>query len=225
MGSENQFIFAKKHFKLFDGPFLEIGSKDYGNTQDLRGLFSPKGDYTGIDMSEGKGVEMVVDLTEDFEVLDKLFEGRRFGTIFCLSVLEHCEDPFKMSDNMTRLLKPGGKIFISVPFAWQFHGYPSDYWRFTYEGVKKLFPRLSFDMDKCVESSSVIMETKALTEDIGKVSIRGGSYRRAGRPLRGLSADIFKLLAKVGLFKWIFGYRHLFRPTMLDMIGELDEQR
>ena len=32
----------------------------------------------------------------------------------------------------------------SVPFVWRIHAYPSDYWRFTKEGVKLLFPRIRF---------------------------------------------------------------------------------
>ena len=50
-----------------------------------------------------------------------------------------------MAANITRLLGANGCLYVSVPHAWKFHGYPSDYWRFTPEGVKKLFPDLSFD--------------------------------------------------------------------------------
>ncbi len=146
MGDENQLIFVRKYSKELRGPFLEIGSRDYGNTQDLRSIFNDKGKYIGLDLSEGKGVDIILDLTQEFEKIDKALNEERFNTIICLSVLEHCEQPFVMADNLTRLLGKGGHIIISVPFAYEFHGYPSDYWRFTHEGVKKLFPKINFDI-------------------------------------------------------------------------------
>jgi hypothetical protein len=40
---------------------------------------------------------------------------------------------------MRRVLIPGGKAFVSAPFAWERHDYPGDYWRFSEDGLKKLF--------------------------------------------------------------------------------------
>ena len=91
MGDINQLIFIRERTGQFDGPYLEVGSKDYGTTQDLRSLF-PAGDaYIGIDMEEGPGVDIVLDLTADFEHIDKTLGHRRFGTIFCpcLHVMDH----------------------------------------------------------------------------------------------------------------------------------------
>ena len=33
----------------------------------------------------------------------------------------------------------GGSLFIAVPFVWRFHGYPNDYFRYTHNGIKKLY--------------------------------------------------------------------------------------
>ncbi len=148
MGSINQLLFVKRHASELAGPFLEVGSKDYGNTQDLRSVFRGRGEYVGADIEAGPGVDVVLDFTRPFAEVDNQLAGRRFGTIFCLSVMEHCTQPFAMADNLTQLLLPGGKLCIAVPFAFQFHAYPSDYWRFTHEGIKILFPRLQFDLQK-----------------------------------------------------------------------------
>jgi len=218
MGDKNQLIFIKENLNKFEGPYLEIGSRDYGNTQDVRSLVSKEeGDYVGIDMSEGKGVDHVLDLTLPIEEIDKVLGEKRFGTIICLSVLEHCDNPFKMCENISKLLKQGGRVYISAPFAWMFHGYPSDYWRFTHEGIKKLLPELDFETG--YEASSIDNEIKPVSSEIGRVHIRGGYHRREGRFIRSLWADIFKHLAKVGLFKWIFGYPYVMRPTCIYMIG------
>ena len=89
MGDVNQFEFVSHIAPTLTGPFLEIGSRNYGNTQDLRSMFMPCGEYVGVDMSDGEGVDYVVDLTRPFAEIDTALHGKRFATIFCLSVLEH----------------------------------------------------------------------------------------------------------------------------------------
>lgn len=225
MGEENQLLLIAKHSEEFQGPYLEVGSRDYGTTQDLRSLFAHKGKYVGIDLSEGKGVDIALDLTWEFDRIDTSLDHERFGSIFCLSVLEHCEQPFVMADNLTRLLKPGGKICISAPFAWKFHGYPSDYWRFTHEGIKKLFPRLSFGSHN---GGAVIHKSKRLSpldKDIGKISFTTKAHWSQGHFIRGVSAKMLRLLSGIGIFSWLAGSRYVLAPTNIFMIGSLDAER
>jgi SAM-dependent methyltransferase len=218
MGDINQLDFIRTHRGRFNAPVLEVGSHDYGSTQNLRGLFTDA-DYTGIDMNPGPGVDLALDLTRPFEELDSALGGRRFGTIFCLSVLEHCDQPFVMAENMSRLLVPGGQIFVSVPFAWKFHGYPSDYWRFTHEGVKKLFPGLHFNGELDDLSTPRRGERRALDEDIGLIPMSSTWHREQGHPLRSLSVSLLRLLAKTGVLRWLAGYRYVLMPSMINMIG------
>jgi SAM-dependent methyltransferase len=224
MGDTNQYQLVLKHKDRLSGPFLEVGSRDYGETQDLRAFF-PGETYIGVDLSDGKGVDTTVDLTQPFEAIDEQLGQQRFGTIFSFSVMEHCDNPFLMAENMERLLKPGGRIVLSVPFAWKFHGYPSDYWRFTREGVKKLFPRIDWD-----ESGVNLWHTpkqddfRILDESLGMVQLSGKYYREHGKLLRGIAADFLKVVRSLGLFRWLLGYRYLMLPTMIDMVGVLRDE-
>ncbi|MBN1974462.1 MAG: class I SAM-dependent methyltransferase [Sedimentisphaerales bacterium] len=220
MGDINQFVFIKERMDNFHGAFLEVGSKDYGTTQNLRSLFASENEYTGVDMQDGPGVDVVVDLTDDFEQIDKRLGHKRFDTIFCLSVMEHCENPFKMAENITLLLKPGGTVCIGVPFSWQIHGYPNDYWRFTPEGIKKLFPNIKFDESKSVAATSKEGEFLIINDDLGKISFSFSKHKNSGHIIRGISAKFLKILSKIGIFRWILGYRHLFSPTGFLMIGK-----
>jgi len=221
MGFKNHELFIASHKSRFMGPFLEIGSRDYGSTVNIRSLF-PGEPYIGVDMSAGKGVDKVIDFTLPFAELDQALEGLRFGTIFCLSVLEHCDQPFRMAENITRLLKPGGVLYVSVPYVWKFHGYPSDYWRFTHEGVKKLFPDLSFDMDVAQLSTDVEGDFRPVDENLSKLRIKGTWIRKnQGRFLRSLSGDLLALGGKLGFFRWLTQHRYLMPPTMIDMVGKL----
>ena len=223
MGDINQLTFIKEYIDKFDGPFLEVGSKDYGTTQDLRSLFKSRGEYIGLDMEAGQGVDIVLNLTDEFSKIDKELDNKRFGAIFCLSVLEHCDNPFKMAENLSLLLKPGGMICIGVPFSWQIHGYPNDYWRFTPEGIKKLFPSIKFDMGKSTAATSKINDFKDIDDDLGKISFSYSKHKKSGHTMRGISAKFLKMLSKLGIFSWLTGYRHVFAPTGFLMIGKLEK--
>ena len=145
MGDLNQIDFIKKNIQKFQAPYLEIGSR-YGLTQEIRKLFS-NSEYIGIDMEGVPGVDVVLDLAKNFEFVDKILKQRKFNTVFCLSVLEHCSNPFMMAENITNLLNKNGVLYVSVPFSWEFHAYPSDYWRFTPEGIRILFPKIVFNFE------------------------------------------------------------------------------
>ncbi len=212
MGDVNQLRCIEKHAGDLHGPYLEVGSKDYGSTQDLRRVLRHEDKYTRVDMHPGPGVELVLDLTAPFEEIDAALGGARFGTVFCLSVLEHCRQPFAMAEVLTRLLAPGGKICLSVPFAWKFHGYPSDYWRFTQEGVKVLFPELIFDPQQCVAATSIEADFRTVDEQIGRISLGSKRHRKEGRLLRSVGSKILG---------WLWGYPYVLAPTNLFMIGTL----
>jgi hypothetical protein len=224
MGDVNQVLFIEKHAGQLQGPYLEVGSKDYGSTADLQRVLKHDGAYTRVDVQPGPGVDLALDLTAPFEQIDARLGGVRFGTIFCLSVLEHCRQPFAMAENLTRLLDGGGKICLSVPFAWKFHGYPSDYWRFTQEGVKLLFPRLCFDPAQCAAATSRPGDLRPLDRQLGRISFSASRHWREGRILRGMSARLLRLLPKIGLLGWLAGYPYVLAPTNLLMIGSLAQQ-
>ena len=192
-------------------PFLEAGSKDYGNTQDLRALFrgrldadsSSDNEYLGVDMLAGPGVDIVADLSGDFAAVDASLGGRRFGTIFCLSVLEHCENPFAMAENLTRLLKPGGNICVSVPFAFRLHAYPDDFWRFTPSGVRKLFASLEFRPEDSVWTTyfekdvSKNGDFRSINSQLGKLPFSLSAHWKTGHRLRGVVAKNAECTGKV----------------------------
>ncbi len=220
MGNQNERIFIASLAARLDGPYLEVGSRDYGNTQDLRVLFTGRGPYVGVDMTAGPGVDVVLDLTEEFPAVDAKVQGRRFGTVFCLSVLEHCEQPFRLAENVTRLLRPGGWLCLSAPFSWRLHGYPHDYWRFTPEGVRKLFPLLDFGPAHCRFATSRTGEGGELDEDLGKLFFSFRRWRQKGQSVRGVSAELLRVLARLGLLRWLAGERYVFAPTMVLMAGQ-----
>lgn len=61
-----------------------------------------------------------------------------FDCVFCTGTLEHVTDPWQSVHEIHRVLKPGGIVHIDVPFMQGYHADPTDYWRFTLDGLKLL---------------------------------------------------------------------------------------
>ena len=54
-----------------------------------------------------------------------------FGTILCLSVLEHVRNPFEVFAVLESILCAEGLAIVSTVFAFPYHPSPVDFWRFT----------------------------------------------------------------------------------------------
>lgn len=59
--------------------------------------------------------------------------------VFCTGTLEHLPDPWAAASEMARITKPGGIIYVDAPFMQGYHADPHDYWRFTQDGLRRLF--------------------------------------------------------------------------------------
>lgn len=59
------------------------------------------------------------------------FSSDEFDTIIISEVLEHISNPEGIWSEMARILKPHGKIILSVPFFYKIHEAPFDFYRYT----------------------------------------------------------------------------------------------
>lgn len=66
------------------------------------------------------------------------FANNSFNLIITQETLEHVSNPFMAMGEISRILKPGGKLYCQLPFIIGFHPGPNDYWRFTDQGIKEL---------------------------------------------------------------------------------------
>ena len=72
------------------------------------------------------------------------FEDNIFDTAFCTQVLEHVYDHHSLVKEANRVLKPRGKLILTVPFCWELHEEPYDFFRLTKHGLKELFEENNF---------------------------------------------------------------------------------
>ncbi len=95
---------------------LEYVSQDfcqYEGCGDSKGLQTGKWDTSGIDL-----ISDIVAIPES---------DASFDVILCSEVLEHVPEPTKALDEFLRLLKPGGKLILTAPFASLVHFAPYHY--------------------------------------------------------------------------------------------------
>ena len=64
--------------------------------------------------------------------------------VICKSVLQFARNPFVAAGEIFRILKPGGKCLLYLPFIYPYHGDGhalKDYWRFSVDGIGELFSK------------------------------------------------------------------------------------
>ena len=66
----------------------------------------------------------------------------RYDAIIALAILEHVYDPAAAVENFRRALKPGGQLFLYIPWMWRYHGPKGllfqDYQRLSRDGIAYL---------------------------------------------------------------------------------------
>lgn len=77
-----------------------------------------------------------VDLELDAQNLP--FEDNKFDAILFSEVLEHIPEPTKAVEEIARCLKKNGQLIITIPFIYQLHEVPYDYFRYTEFGLEKI---------------------------------------------------------------------------------------
>ncbi len=73
------------------------------------------------------------------DVTQTPLQAESVDCILCTEVLEHLPDPQACVDEIYRLLRADGLVFVSTPFFYPIHADPYDFQRFTEDGLRYLF--------------------------------------------------------------------------------------
>ena len=65
-------------------------------------------------------------------------EDGRFDHVVCTQVLEHLPEPSRVLAEFHRVLKPGGRLWLTAPFFYGEHERPYDFYRYTQYGLRHL---------------------------------------------------------------------------------------
>ncbi|MBF0340736.1 MAG: methyltransferase domain-containing protein [Magnetococcales bacterium] len=126
---------------VMTGRVLEIGA----GRESRRGAFQPP--FSGVeawllvDLSCGNRPHVCGDVTS------LPLPEASFDTVVCLEVLEYVADPLLALRELHRVVMPGGRLILSVPFMHRWDA-ERDYWRPTPPGLTFCLTRTGW----CVES-------------------------------------------------------------------------
>lgn len=97
------------------------------------------------------GLEIDTPATRAHSAAEHFYDGGRmpfktasFDALLVNQVLEHVFEPEAFLAELKRVLKPGGRLILTVPFAWDEHHQPQDYARYTRFGLAHLLGKAGF---------------------------------------------------------------------------------
>ena len=82
--------------------------------------------YTSLDIVPYPEVDLVCDLIQTIP-----FKPETFDAVVLMNVLEHVYDNHGLIKSIATVLKPGGKLILTVPFLLKVHQAPFDFSRYT----------------------------------------------------------------------------------------------
>jgi len=115
------------------------GSKPYAN------LFSNASSYEGLDIDQPRNRERGF-ADHFYDGGDFPFPDASFDNVVCSQVLEHVFDPDRFCEELARIIVPGGKLLLTVPFIWDEHEQPWDSRRYTSFGLRDLMEKSGFQV-------------------------------------------------------------------------------
>ena len=92
-------------------------------------------EYVGVDIGDNPAADLVGSV-EDLPLPDGSFD-----LVLCTQVLEHCDEPATAVRELRRVTAPGGRVLASTHGVQVYHPVPQDLWRWTHEGLRRLFER------------------------------------------------------------------------------------
>jgi len=134
---------------LFTPAFSMIGFVSYNKI--LRVAFGAREPKDKIILNLGSGTKRInpeiinvdiypfknVDVVADIRKLP--FKDGSIDMVIVDSVLEHVGRVGEAIGEITRVVKPRGYVYATVPFVYPFHASPNDFYRWTQEGLKSDF--------------------------------------------------------------------------------------
>lgn len=121
-----------------DGRLLDVGCGSQPYRRYFDGL-----EYVGLDID--------TEANREAGVADYFYDGSRFpfaddafDSVLCNQVLEHVFNPHEFLAEIRRVLRPGGRLLLTVPFVWDEHEQPYDFARYTSFGLRHMFEQQGF---------------------------------------------------------------------------------
>lgn len=149
------------------------------------------------------------------------FVDHCFDAVACLEVLEHVAEPELVMGEISRVLKPGGRAWISTPFLYPLHDAPFDFRRYTEFGLRRSAKKAGF----VVVSLQKDMHALRAAGLLMCLAIAGGAFAR-GSVARWLWLPAaLVLVIAVNTLAWMLSFlwpdwSHISRGYRVELIKE-----
>ncbi len=97
--------------------------------------------YVGADLQDNPQADVIIDTSGTVDLPDASAD-----VVLSTQVLEHVSSPDLYLRECYRLLSAEGLLIISTHGHWPYHPHPTDYWRWTNEGLKKIIAENGFEV-------------------------------------------------------------------------------
>jgi SAM-dependent methyltransferase len=189
---------ARRHLGDFHGRVLDVGC----GTSPYRDYLPAGVDYVGVDRAvAGPAVRARADMAA-LPFLAASFDGA-----LCTEVLEQSPRPWAIVAELARVLRPGGRLYLTAPFDWHFVDEPYDYFRFTTHGLRALVEDAGFRVE-AVEPVGGLFTALAgklveeVVQDLWLPTARAAGIKR-GAYLVAALASLPWNLASSALLPWL----------------------
>jgi SAM-dependent methyltransferase len=129
--------------------------------------------YRGADLPGNPDADITLAVGQPIPVPDESFDG-----VVSTQVLEHVDDPRRYLREAWRVLRPRGVLLLSTHGVWQYHPDPTDFWRWTLDGLRRELAMAGFASIREEGVLSAVTSAAQLWQD--------ATLERLPRPLRGL---------------------------------------
>lgn len=190
---------ARRHLQRFDGRVLDLGC----GTSPYREYLPATARHIGADHTAQRSVDVLA-AGEQLPFADASFDG-----VICTEVIEYWRRPWLVLAEVARVLKPGGRLYLTAPFDWH-QMPPGDYWRFTGAGVAALLDDAGFDVEAEEEigglfsafAGKLIEETidRLWLQPVRRLGLKRGAYAvaaLAALPWNAAAVGLMPLLDRV----------------------------
>jgi SAM-dependent methyltransferase len=146
--------FLAGQLKHTSGSLLDVGAGE----APWRSMLAQGTSYIGVDIHDACKFGMKHrDYILFYDGKTLPFESESFDNVLCTEVLEHVPDPKNFMAEIHRVLKPGAKLILTVPWSARLHHLPHDYHRFTRFGLSALLEAAGFNVEILEERGNDIM--------------------------------------------------------------------
>ncbi len=150
--------------------------------------------YVGVDLAVGDTTWDYGDLNSICDLQWLPFRDNKFDAALCIQVLEHVPEPLGILKEISRVLKPGGKLYLSAPQSWAQHQKPYDYFRYTSFGLRYLFEQAGMQVESTRPLGGYFWLLSFQLSNINYwLFPKGSRWRPLTWPIRGLFGLIFQL--------------------------------